>query len=296
MSPRKGDCQGITVRLYRALSRVFPESFTAKVAFLAFVAVHVPLLALVSYAVAQQGSIWEEIEILALALGATVFGAFASILGIRAILAPVYRIEAAMTRYVRERRVALLPMGYRDEVGRLMTSVNHLMTDVVEELDAATRAAETDPLTGLLNRRGFDRAVPPELVGAVLQIDLDHFKAINDEWGHATGDATLVAVSDALSASLRTRDVLARMGGEEFAVYFDEIVESRALDVADRLRARVRRDVQVKGRPVTVSVGLAVTDRPVSRETMLALADDATYAAKTAGRDQVKIADTVQAA
>jgi len=209
---------------------------------------------------------------------------------ISGVLAPVYLVNRAVADYTANRSVALLPGEYRDEIGRLMSNVNALMLDVDAEIDAATRQAETDPLTGLMNRRGFERLVPERLVGAVLYIDLDHFKAINDEWGHAAGDAALVAVADALSAALRSRDVLARVGGEEFAVFIDETVEARALDLAERIRVRVRAEVRVHGRPVTLSIGIAIAERPAPRSDILAAADAATYEAKTGGRDRVVLA------
>lgn len=284
------------MRLYHLLSKLCPTSFSAKVAFLAFVGLQVPAAAVLGYLDATQGPAWDGATAVRLiyltGLAALVF----TVLAISALLRPVYRSGRTVAQYASSRRVELLPAGYRDEVGELMANVNALMLNVGEELDAATRQAETDPLTGLLNRRGFERAVPPDIVGAVLYIDVDHFKAINDEWGHAAGDAALVSVADALSAALRSRDVLARVGGEEFAVFLDEPVEARALDVAERIRDRVRQDVRVRGRPVTLSIGLAVAERPTGWIEVLEAADTATYEAKAAGRDQVRVARPARAA
>ncbi len=284
------------MRVYHLLSRVFPRSFTAKVAFLIFLGMHAPAVAMLAFFEAGESAAWPGAigvrfvfltEVAAMALTA---------LAISGVLAPVYLVNRAVSDYTASRAVALLPGEYRDEVGRLMSNVNALMLDVDAEIDAATRQAETDPLTGLLNRRGFERMVPERVVGAVLYIDLDHFKAINDEWGHAAGDAALVAVSDALSAALRSRDVLARVGGEEFAVFVDETVEARALDLAERVRERVRDEARVHGRPVTLSVGLAIAERAAPLREVLAAADAATYEAKTGGRDRVVLARPVRAA
>lgn len=280
------------MRLYHLLSRVFPASFSAKLAFLVFAGMQMPavltLLALgAGPATGRTVMLVFGVHLAAMAITVT---------AIRWVLMPIFRVNATVAAYAETRAVRLLPDGYGDEVGRLMANVNALMLDIDAELDAASREAETDPLTGLLNRRGFERLMPPIAMGSVLYIDIDHFKQINDQWGHATGDAALVSVSDAISGALRSRDVLARMGGEEFAVYIEETVESRALDVAERIQDRVRADVRVHGRPVTVSVGLAIADMPAARDALCAAADAATYAAKLAGRDRVVLSETPLAA
>lgn len=289
-------CRGRLLRLYHLLSKPFPKSFVAKVAFLTFAGMHVPAAVVLSYLDATQGPVWDGPTVVRMISLTTMIAMVFTVLAISAVLRPVYRSGRTVAQYASSRRVELLPPGYRDEVGELMSNINALMLDVGEELDAATRQAETDPLTGLLNRRGFERAVPADIVGAVLYIDVDHFKAINDEWGHAAGDAALVSVADALSAALRSRDVLARVGGEEFAVFLDEPVEARALDVAERIRDRVRRDVRVRGRPVTLSIGLAVAEQPTGWLKVLEAADSATYEAKAGGRDQVRVALPARAA
>lgn len=277
------------MQVYHFLSRVFPGSFAAKVAFLTFVSMQVPAIALI-LVVWGRGGPWDTASLLRLLLFTEGIAMVLTAGAIAMVLTPVFVASRAVAAYASNRSVNLLPGGYRDEVGRLMSNINALMLNVGEELDAAVREAETDPLTGLLNRRGFERGVPPEVVGTVIHLDLDHFKEINDEWGHARGDEVLVAVSDALSAALRTRDVLARMGGEEFAVFVEESVEARALDVAERIRDRMRSDVVVQGRPVTASIGVAVAEWPVSRSVLLEAADSATYAAKAAGRDRIVVA------
>jgi len=278
------------LRVYHHLSRVFPRSFTAKVAFLIFIGMQAPAVAVLAYFEASDNAEPHGAMVVRFVFFTEVVAMALTACAISGVLAPVYLVNRAVADYTANRSVALLPAEYRDEIGRLMSNVNALMLDVDAEIDAATRQAETDPLTGLMNRRGFERLVPERLVGTVLYIDLDHFKAINDEWGHAAGDAALVAVSDALSAALRSRDVLARVGGEEFAVFIDETVEARALDLAERIRARVRDEARVQGRPVTLSIGIAIAERPAPRCDILAAADAATYEAKTGGRDRVVLA------
>lgn len=167
-------------------------------------------------------------------------------------------------------------------------------------------AAVTDPLTGLYNRRYVDShltrmAEQSNKAGqglAVMMIDIDHFKAINDTHGHAAGDRVLVEIADRLRENLRAIDLVARMGGEEFLVAMPRTSVRRARLAADRLRRLVNNTpftIGPKGETiqVTVSVGVAVSDQvsaePRALGTMCANADAALYAAKSAGRNQVAI-------
>ena len=212
------------------------------------------------------------------------------------LLAPIDRINRAMDRYLETRILDPLPQEFSDGLGRLMVSTTRLMSEASVEIDAAIAEAETDPLTGLLNRRGFERMVPARTVGTVLFVDADNFKRINDEWGHAVGDETLIAMADAISAALRSNDIVARLGGEEFAIFAEETAASRALELAERVRQKVSGTVNVWRRPVTVSVGLAVTEAAVDREVLLQAADDAVYEAKRNGRNCVAMANLARAA
>lgn len=151
-------------------------------------------------------------------------------------------------------------------------------------------AAITDALTGLANRRQFDEDVSLLEPGDVLMlIDLDHFKRVNDTFGHQVGDEVLREVASRLTGEGRGRDRAYRYGGEEFAMIFRFVPEGAIPNVAERLRsavsARVMSATQAR---VTVSVG-AVAFSGVSVPTLLARADTALYAAKEAGRDQVRI-------
>ena len=161
----------------------------------------------------------------------------------------------------------------------------------------AETAASTDALTGLPNRRYFDefcgllarRRRADDAVG-VLMVDIDHFKALNDTFGHPVGDEVLRAVAGAIAGAVREGDVPARVGGEEFAVLLRNPGEGVALEVGERVRSAVGRlDLSSFGPPgVTVSVGVAVAgsaDQPISE--LVDQADHALYRAKRLGRDQV---------
>ncbi len=163
-------------------------------------------------------------------------------------------------------------------------------------------AAETDFLTRLPNRRAFcvdaqalcaRQAARGEPV-ALLMFDLDHFKSINDRFGHATGDATLQVFADVARKSMRTSDIIARLGGEEFAAIVPAPLEM-AVKIAERVRANFERaGATIGGRPVgvTVSIGAASALGPVfSVDELLTRADDALYGAKHAGRNRVRAAE-----
>jgi diguanylate cyclase (GGDEF)-like protein len=168
---------------------------------------------------------------------------------------------------------------------------------------AATTDALVDPLTRLFNRRMFDAVADIEISRArrnggelaLVLIDIDHFKAVNDRHGHAAGDAVLVAVAIQLKALIRRDDLLARIGGEEFALLLPQSPLAAAFRQAERLRKAIALlDVAVEGAVVnlTISAGIA----PVGRgeraiENALAAADAALYRAKAAGRNRVVLAE-----
>ncbi|HEU4976950.1 MAG TPA: diguanylate cyclase [Baekduia sp.] len=157
-------------------------------------------------------------------------------------------------------------------------------------------AARTDPLTGLLNRRGFDEALDVELERAarlgspasLLIVDLDHFKRINDHLGHRSGDAVLRSFAVALTASKRKFDIAGRIGGEEFALLLPGTDATGAFLVAERFRRSVREQLVGVDGPLTASIGVgAFPADGRDAETLLHHADEAMYAAKHLGRDRV---------
>ncbi|EJE54374.1 diguanylate cyclase (GGDEF) domain-containing protein [Acidovorax sp. CF316] len=158
------------------------------------------------------------------------------------------------------------------------------------------QAAHTDPLTGTGNRRWLESRLPARLApqSAIAQLDLDRFKQINDRFGHAVGDRVLVEFARCLQGQLRSSDLLARMGGEEFVVYLPAVTQAEAQAIAERLCASVSMlHIEAQGSQisVTVSIGLAwVHDTPVAADTLFKRADDALYQAKQSGRNQVVLA------
>jgi diguanylate cyclase (GGDEF)-like protein/PAS domain S-box-containing protein len=158
--------------------------------------------------------------------------------------------------------------------------------------------ADHDPLTGVANRRKFDAELEAHLNrcrrhgarGALMMLDLDHFKRINDTMGHNSGDELIVSVATILRKRLRVTDVLARLGGDEFAILLPDADAAAAEVVAGQLVALIRDHVTVMDdthpRSVTASVGVVlITDRDISAAALAGAADRAMYDAKDAGRD-----------
>lgn len=161
--------------------------------------------------------------------------------------------------------------------------------------------AEHDPLTGLLNRRRFEEEVSKQIAyagryegeGAVLLLDLDDFKYVNDRLGHRSGDALISSIADLLRSRLRASDTICRLGGDEFAVLLPRADERRARLVGEGLLDIVRRHrTMIRGQPlrVTTSIGIAVFGHSGSHaaEELLMQADVAMYKAKEAGRDRLE--------
>ncbi|MEI7613658.1 MAG: sensor domain-containing diguanylate cyclase [Betaproteobacteria bacterium] len=163
------------------------------------------------------------------------------------------------------------------------------------------RLAHTDSLTGLANRRHFMTLAERELSRttryggslAVLMMDLDHFKKVNDTYGHATGDIVLQSLSKLLMVELRDIDIVGRLGGEEFAIVLSQSDGLQAMEVAERLRRTIEETgvVLPQGLPlyITVSIGVSVLSaQETNIEILLSQADEALYEAKRTGRNRVQ--------
>lgn len=189
-------------------------------------------------------------------------------------------------------RCKLLPNG-----GRLLTYGN--VSELADQAEALERLACVDGLTGLNNRRHFLTLAESEWSRfqryqrplALLMIDIDFFKSVNDTYGHDAGDAVLKAVSEALNKNKRTSDIAGRLGGEEFALVLPEATLERAAAAGERYRALISgRPIIAMGRQIsiTVSVGASVAEAGMNGlDELLKRADVALYEAKHAGRNRV---------
>ena len=156
-----------------------------------------------------------------------------------------------------------------------------------------TLESRIDPLTGLLNRRGLQERFAVELARAkreqrplaVVAVDIDHFKRVNDAHGHQAGDRALVWLASMLCEHTRGADIVARVGGEEFVVVLPGADGPSTLEFAERLREAIE-DGEAEI-PLTISAGVAAALAPSTAHTLLGAADRALYAAKHAGRNRV---------
>ncbi|RYD48982.1 MAG: diguanylate cyclase [Sphingomonadales bacterium] len=237
---------------------------------------------------------------------------------IEAVLATIDRIEAQERRLLAEREAANGYAAKASEIADyalaalalfflaivtwagLRASQARMRTLEMEE--QLRRAATTDELTGLLNRRAFLAALDVEITrsarsGAPLAlalIDLDHFKSVNDRFGHAGGDEVLRRFADTASENMRAGDVIGRLGGEEFAVLMTDTDMVQSGIAGDRLRDAIarRRIVLSTGGlvPITISVGVAHFKSGEERDRLIIRADEALYEAKDSGRNRTRLA------
>lgn len=162
------------------------------------------------------------------------------------------------------------------------------------------KAANTDALTGACNRRHFMSLLSAEIARSdrynhkmcLLMLDIDYFKKINDEFGHPTGDLTLQHFTEVCFQSARKTDILARIGGEEFAILLPETDSKGAYMIAERIRSSIEQSLfettERENFNITASIGLAErSSTTIGEEEIISLADNASYKAKTSGRNRI---------
>jgi diguanylate cyclase (GGDEF)-like protein len=162
------------------------------------------------------------------------------------------------------------------------------------------KAANTDALTGAYNRRHFMSQLSAEIARSdryshkmcLLMLDIDYFKKINDEFGHPTGDLTLQHFTGLCFQSARKTDIIARMGGEEFAILLPETDTKGAYVIAERIRSTIEQSsfesTERDNFNITASIGLAErSSTTIGEEDLISLADNALYEAKTSGRNRI---------
>ena len=191
---------------------------------------------------------------------------------------------------------------WSDQISRviLLTAATVLAIFIVQGIQRQRELSNADSLTGVFNRRFFDDYFSSEIERArrysrkvaVAMIDVDHFKAFNDRFGHAAGDVALRRVAQALRLAVRRSDLVARYGGEEFVVLFRETDAAQAIDRVEAIRQVIQSESHTIGdaRPVHVTVSAGVASMPADGVTvhdLLATADRRMFEAKSAGRNRV---------
>ncbi len=236
---------------------------------------------------------------------------FASLLAVliatiasRALTSSLKRINLAVQQFARERKNAPLPVQRQDELGQLARSFVQMQEEIVEHLEELSRSrnalehlARHDPLTGLPNRRVFFERLEHALAAArrsakplaVLFVDLDHFKQLNDSLGHSIGDRVLQAVANLLRSATRESDTVARLGGDEFVILIEQLDDpGRVVAVLHKLHERFQLPMLLDGHEVKVQASMGVSLFPRDGddiESLVQQADRAMYVAKNAGRN-----------
>jgi diguanylate cyclase (GGDEF)-like protein len=227
-----------------------------------------------------------------------------AIVASRAMTHSLKSITLAVQQFTRERRSGPLPVQRQDELGQLARSFAQMQEEILDQLDelnqsrnALEHLARHDALTGLPNRRMFFERLDHALANArrsamplaVLFVDLDHFKQLNDSLGHGAGDRVLQAVANLLRSATRESDTVARLGGDEFVILIEQMDDpQRVIAVLHKLHERFQLPMLLDGHEVQVQASMGVSLFPRDGddiESLLQQADRAMYAAKNAGRN-----------
>jgi diguanylate cyclase (GGDEF)-like protein/PAS domain S-box-containing protein len=193
----------------------------------------------------------------------------------------------------------------RDAKGRIThyVSVSKDISERVEREQTLLHESTHDPLTSLYNRRHGEKLLGNAYRNAnkhgwplsVLMCDIDHFKQVNDRFGHPAGDRVITDVASILRQATRSRDVVIRWGGEEFLIVLDKCPQTLAAELAERIRSRVEAHRDAEVGQLTLSLGLASLAPAETIEQLIARADSALYAAKRGGRNRLSVAQPVAA-
>lgn len=178
------------------------------------------------------------------------------------------------------------------EAAQLSRAILMSFKSLRERIGALDKASMTDPLTGLLNRRGLERGLGQLHASGrpigIVAIDVDHFKKVNDSFGHAAGDQVIAGLAELMKVNARAEDILCRFGGEEFLLLLPDADSKRAVDVAERLRESIQRNVFSDVGHITISAGVAhFPETEADLDLAIRQADKALYQSKEKGRNQV---------
>jgi len=297
------DRPGASLRVYNALSRLpWPHRFSSRLMLVCFLGTHLPLIALIAGIAATAGFAEADIQI---ALATTLAGTLVATALVLAIvhfaLAPIDATRQALADFHADRTISRLPTGYDDEIGRLMACTQATIEGLGRNLAELDGLAHRDPLTGVGNRRWLVREAQARFTdmqatpSSLVLLDLDHFKLVNDRYGHLIGDSVLAELAPVLTPELARGAVLARFGGEEFCILLPGVPLEVAAVLAERLRARIagHRFAGLQAGEITASFGVARVRREDPRlGESFALADLLVYRAKAEGRDRVVVEHT----
>ncbi|GGH51016.1 GGDEF domain-containing protein [Frigidibacter albus] len=217
----------------------------------------------------------------------------------RAIVLSADELVAGARRFASGRHDTPVQITVPPELAAVAEAFNTMTRTIQEQREQLAEHARRDGLTALLNRREFDAALGARLGAltaggpgfALLMGDVDHFKRINDTYGHVEGDRVLRRVAEVLASEARADDLVFRYGGEEFALILNDAGPEAAAAVAERLRLAIAAvfEAEGTGTAVTLSFGMAFCAAPAAPEALIRVADGALYEAKAGGRNRVVV-------
>jgi len=244
--------------------------------------------------------------VILLALG----GVVVAVVLARTVTRPINLMSRAVDRFGAGGRGAELPVWRSDEIGvlarsfqRMRQQIDGQMAELQQSRDELKRLAQHDALTGLPNRLLFNDRVEQALAAArrdqtrfaVMFIDLDNFKPVNDDFGHGVGDQLLRCIAGRIETAVRESDTVARIGGDEFVILLRQVQHAEdAIAVAEKVRAAVAQPCDLEGREIIISASTGIAIYPEHGSDLLTLskhADMAMYRAKEAGRNSIRVHD-----
>lgn len=294
MSHSEGDSNLI---ITRSLFGRVRSSLVAKIAIVSFVCVHIPLIGIIVLLLGTEQA--SPINVLVVMVGTTVLGTLCCLYAVWTQVRPVTQLKLALDRFEKD-GVLIIPQSVAtksDEVGRLADTVSDLVNNLNRITKELSSRATTDVLTGLRNRRWLIDRVPLELAQSkrtqsptsLILFDIDHFKRINDTFGHVAGDQVLMAIGETVKDMIRPYDLAARIGGEEFCIVLPKTDLNEAFNIAERLRSSFEslNISDISDQAITCSFGVSPFLAHMKLTDVLKQADSALYEAKAAGRNRV---------
>lgn len=227
---------------------------------------------------------------------AILFVSISATLLIRSIVRPLNKAIIHFKQIAKGNLDEDISIFNQDEIGQVLNELSAMQGKLKVMIGELDRLASTDKLTGAWNRRRFEETVETEMDRlrryghrlSLMILDVDHFKKINDQYGHPIGDQVLVDLSNSIRSSLRASDSLTRWGGEEFVILCPNTTAAIVSKLAERLRKKIATVNFKEVGAITVSFGVAECGPNETWEQWLHRADEALYLAKSGGRDQVK--------
>ncbi len=258
-----------SLQLYSLLSRFkYPKSYKSKILLVAFIGTHVPLLALLFYFVTSTSfSLEATLRLLAIALIATLTGTAATVYALHHLLTPVTLTSVALQKYLWGRVLPSLPTQFQDEAGTLMADTSR----VLHKLDKVIQhMANYDDLTGLPNRVLFRDRLQEALTQAelnnhqlaVLALNLDGLKTVNNVLGHSAGEVLVRAAAQRLTTCLQETDVLSRLGSDEFVILRQITASEGVVTLAQTLLDTLAKPFSLKGKEFHTSASVGITLYP----------------------------------